>query len=173
MLLRRALFLCLCGPSWLVAGDLNCRPEGPVLPKPRSLSDSPIFQKAASSFTDTLDAAISASINAGWVVENVSFSLAVISADQQDPGVPVWEYHHLASGNSRGTKNLNRDSQYLIGSITKVFSDYILLKSGIDIDAPVTNFLPRLNSPNTTIQWQNVSLRMLASHLSGAPANGN
>ncbi|CAM1502537.1 Fc.00g045210.m01.CDS01 [Cosmosporella sp. VM-42] len=169
--LWHSLFLYLSLPSRLVAADLNCRPEGPVLPKPTSLCDSSIFQKAASNFTDTLDAAISNSINPGWAVENVSFSLAVISADQNDPGVPIWEYHRLASGNNRGTRHLGRNSQYLIGSITKVFSDYILMKSGIDLDVPVTNLLPRLLKPHSTIQWQNITLRMLASHLSRAPTN--
>ncbi|KAH7175336.1 beta-lactamase/transpeptidase-like protein [Dactylonectria macrodidyma] len=150
---------------------LNCRPEGPVLPKPTNLPDSPAFLTAESNLTQILDAAISGSIDAGWAIENTSFSLAVISLDQQDPGVPVWEYHHLAEGNTRGTKVLDRVSQYLIGSISKVVTVYILLNSGIDIDTPVVGLLPALGDPNSTIPWQNVTLRMLASYLGGTPAN--
>ncbi|KAF7539734.1 hypothetical protein G7Z17_g12362 [Cylindrodendrum hubeiense] len=118
-----------------------------------------------------LDAAVSGSIEAGWAVENSSFSLAVISYDQEDPGVPVWEYHHLSSENTRGTEHLDRDSQYLIGSISKVITVYILLKSGIDLDAPVAGLLPPLRNPDSTIPWQNITLRMLASHLGGIPVN--
>ncbi|KAK7428306.1 hypothetical protein QQZ08_005203 [Neonectria magnoliae] len=164
-----ASFLSLV-PS-IVMATLTCRPEGPVVPRPTCLSESPIFQTAASNLTQTLDEAVSGSIEAGWAVENVSFSLAVISADQDDPGVPIWEHHHLASGNTRGTEDLDRDSQYLIGSISKVISVYVLLKSGIDLDAPVTQFLPPLRNPNSTIPWQDVTPRILASYLGGIPAN--
>ncbi|KAI8721586.1 Beta-lactamase domain-containing protein [Fusarium sp. LHS14.1] len=151
--------------------NLNCRPEGPVLPRPTALAESAIFKKAAANLTDTLNAAVSGSITAGWPVKNVSFSLAVISADQNEPGVPIWEYHHLASVNENDTKNLDRDSQYLIGSVSKVIASYMLLKSGVDLDAPITRYLPRLGDKKSTIRWRDVSLRMLASHLSGAPAN--
>ncbi|KAM0550723.1 hypothetical protein ACHAPJ_008788 [Fusarium lateritium] len=153
------------------SAELKCRPEGPVLPQPTALANSAIFKAAAANLTETLNAAVSGSIEAGWPVSNVSFSLAVVSADQDEPGVPIWEYHRLATANTKGTKNLNRDSQYLIGSISKVFTDYVLLKSGVDLDAPVTEFLPSLDDTKSTIQWRDVNLRMLASYLGGTPAN--
>ncbi|KAF5635248.1 beta-lactamase 3 [Fusarium sp. NRRL 25303] len=152
------------------SAELKCRPEGPVLPSPTALNKSPIFQAAATNLTDTLNAALSGSITAGWPIDNVSFSLAVVSADQDDPGVPIWEYHHLAAANTKGTRELDKDSQYLIGSITKVFTDYLLLKSGMDLDAPVTEYLPGLDG-ESKIQWRDVTLRMLASYLGGTPAN--
>jgi CubicO group peptidase (beta-lactamase class C family) len=150
--------------------ELKCRPEGPVLPRPTALASSPIFQAAAANLTETLEAAVSGSVTAGWPTNNVSFSLAVVSADQDDPGMPIWEYHHLTAANTKGTTHLNRDSQYLVGSITKVFTDYVLIKSGMDLDAPVTEYLPGLDG-KSKIQWRDVSLRMLASYLSGTPAN--
>ncbi|KAG5810799.1 hypothetical protein H9Q74_003974 [Fusarium xylarioides] len=159
--------------SWtnhFTSAELKCRPEGPVLPRPTALTKSPIFQVAAANLTETLNAALSGSIAAGWPTNNVSFSLAVVSADQEEPGVPIWEYHHLAAANTKGTKKLDRDSQYLIGSITKVFTDYLLLKSGMDLDASVTEYLPGLGG-KSKIQWRDVSLRMLASYLGGTPAN--
>ena len=165
---RLALLAAL--PS-LVSSTLTCRPEGPVVPKPSSLHQSDIFKTAAANLTDALDAAIAGDIEAGWPVKNVSFSIAVVTHDQEDPGVPIWEYHHLAERNTRGTKKLDRDSQYLIGSVTKVISDYILLKSDVDLDAPVTEYLPKLADSKSRIPWGDVSLRMLASHLAGAPTN--
>ncbi|KAG5763731.1 hypothetical protein H9Q72_008192 [Fusarium xylarioides] len=159
--------------SWtnhFTSAELKCRPEGPVLPRPTALTKSPIFQVAAANLTETLNAALSGSIAAGWPTNNVSFSLAVVSADQEEPGVPIWEYHHLAAANTKGTKKLDRDSQYLIGSITKVFTDYLLLNSGMDLDASVTEYLPGLGG-KSKIQWRDVSLRMLASYLGGTPAN--
>ena len=148
------------------ASALKCHPEGPILPKPTSLATSPIFTTAALNLTNTLNAAIAGNITAGWPVNNVSFSLAVVSADQDEP---IWEYHHLAA-NTKGTTKLDRDSQYLIGSISKVFTTYLLLKSGLDLDARVTDVLPGLEG-ESGIGWKDVSLRMLASYLSGAPAN--
>lgn len=163
-----AIFL----PS-VALGALVCRPEGPVLPKVplSSLSSSPIFAAAANNLTSTLDAALDGSISAGWDTVNSSFSIALVSANQDDPGVPLWEYHHLSEANVNGTKELDRDSQYLIGSISKAVSDYIMLQTGIDIDRPVTEFLPVLAEPGSRIEWEDVSLRMLASHLAGAPTN--
>mgnify|MGYP004716948667 CR=1 FL=1 len=171
MILTHSITFVLLLAVGFTSAELKCRPEGPVLPKPTALANSATFKAAAANLTETLNAAVSGSIEAGWPVSNVSFSLAVVSADQDEPGVPIWEYHRLATANTKGTKNLNRDSQYLIGSISKVFTDYVLLKSGVDLDAPVTEFLPSLDDTKSTIQWRDVNLRMLASYLGGTPAN--
>ncbi|KAF4983699.1 hypothetical protein FZEAL_915 [Fusarium zealandicum] len=151
--------------------NFKCCPEGPVLPRPTAISDSPVFKEAAANLTQTLDAAVSVSTTSGWLVDNVSFSMIVISASQDKSGVPIWEYHHLASANDKGTKYLNRDSQYLIGSVSKVITEYVLLKSDVDSDSPVTKFLPRLNDSESLVPWGEVSLRMLVSYLGGTPAN--
>ncbi|GKU05091.1 beta-lactamase family protein [Fusarium langsethiae] len=147
--------------------QLKCHPEGPILPKPTSLANSPIFEASAANLTKTLDAAVSGSIKAGWPIKNVSFSLAVVSTDDKKP---IWEYHHLAPANTKGTNKIDRNSQYLVGSISKVFTSYLLLKSGVDLDASVVEFLPALDG-ESRIRWKDVSLRMLASYLGGAPAN--
>lgn len=150
-----------------------CRPEGPVVPKPSlaSLKSSTIVSEAAANLTAILDDAISGTINGGWDVKNGSFSMALVSADQCNAGVPIWEYHHLAEANTRGTKKLDRDSQYLIGSISKLLSDYVMLQTDVDIDRPITEFLPTLKEPGAMIQWGEVTLRMLGEHLAGVPAN--
>ncbi|KAK2589440.1 Actin-related protein 6 [Conoideocrella luteorostrata] len=162
------LLLSLAGPA---SAALNCLPEGSVVPKP-SLLRSSILKSAGTNLTRTLDDAIKGTIKAGWAVENTSFSLAVVSLDQKDPGVPIWEYHHRAEKNTNGTKKVTRDSQYLIGSVSKLISDYILLQSGVDLDRAVTDFLPELNSTRSKVQWRDVTLRMLGSQLSGGPTNG-
>ena len=112
--------------------SLDCRPYGPVVPRPRSLASSPAFASAAANFTDTIERALRGDIKAGFETSNISFSLAIVSHSQPDPSVPLWEYHHLSPNNANGTRHLDRDSQYLIGSISKVISDAILLKSGVD-----------------------------------------
>ncbi|KAM3459908.1 hypothetical protein NHJ6243_006444 [Beauveria neobassiana] len=109
----------------LITALLNCRADGPVLPKPTSLQNSPVFKSAAANLTKTLNGAINGSIAAGWAVENVSFSLAVVSLDQADPGIPIWEFHHQAKISVNGTKKIDRDSQYLIASIRVPANDFI------------------------------------------------
>lgn len=141
------------------------------MPRPTNLSQSESLRQVAANLASVFDQAVAGRIKAGWAVENTSFSLALVSFDQDDPGVPVWEYHHLAETNVNGTKNLTRDSQYLIGSVTKVFADLALLKSGLDLDESIAEFLPALANSSSEIQWKDISLRALGSHLSGIPSN--
>jgi CubicO group peptidase (beta-lactamase class C family) len=155
----------------LAPRKLACRPESPVVPRPTSLAASSTFGDATARLEEAFNSALSRESTAGWDVHNTSFSLALVSHDQPDPATPVWEFHHLAEGNVAGTKSLDRHSQYLIGSVTKALSNYILLESGVDLDAPVTDFVPALATDNSTIQWREVTLRALAEHLSGTPQN--
>ncbi|GKT71445.1 beta-lactamase family protein [Colletotrichum tofieldiae] len=155
----------------LVDAGLDCRPEGPVVPRPFNLTNSNAFQAATNTFKSKLQQALSGENTAGWAVENTSFSLAVVSVDQASPASPLWEHHHLASNNVNGTKTLTKDSQYLVGSVSKVLSMLVLHKSRLDLDSPVTNFIPELNDTSSTFKWANISLRALGSHLSGAPSN--
>jgi len=141
------------------------------VPKPTHIKDSSVFATAAENVTQTIQSALTGKISAGWPTQDLSFSLAVVSLGQDDPGIPLWEHHHRAERNVNGTKLVNRDSQYLIGSISKVITDYILLKSNVSLDSPVTQFLPQLAQPQSLVPWNSVTLRMLASQLGGVPAN--
>lgn len=98
---------------------LDCHPEGPLLPRPRQLAQSILFQEAMSDLSQSLDNAFVGKIKAGFDTGNLSVSIGVVSFDQLDAGVPVWEYHRLSPANVNGTKSIDRDSQYLIGSISK------------------------------------------------------
>lgn len=150
---------------------LECRPEGRIFPRPRNLNRSEAFRTALASFTATLDAAFNGEIHASWDARNVSLSMALVGLDQVDASIPLWEYHHLGSGNVNGTKSLDRHSQYLIGSVSKVISDAILLRSGVNMDDAVTKYLPSLNNNSSLIDWNNISLRALGGQLAGIPAN--
>lgn len=153
----------------------GCPIDGPLLPRPTNLSKSRHVQAAAANLTGLLDAAVAGEIKAGWNVKNVSFSLAFASPydneDEEDAGVPFWEYHHLAEGNVQGTKHVDGDSQYLVGSVTKVFSDLLLLKSGLNLEDPITKYLPELKGGNSNIDWEDITLSSMSEHLSGIPPN--
>lgn len=167
MTLRASVLAALAGPA---SAALQCRPNGPVVPRPTALSDSPTVAAALSGLTDALQKAVSGDIDAGFPVENSSFSLGIVSTSQEDPGVPLWEFHHLSPRNENGTGDLARDSLYLIGSVTKVFSDLVLLKSGVDPDTPAREYLPELGGER--INWDEITLRDLGNHQAGVPTNG-
>lgn len=154
----------------------GCPPDGPLLPRPTDLANSKYIQDAANSLSNKLDSAVDGEIKAGWVVENVSFSLALVSpygpSGVEDNVNPFWEYHHRGKNNEKGASKVNGDTQYLIGSVSKVFSDLMVLKSGVDLQSPVTNFLPQLRSNKSKIPWEDITLEMLVDHLAGVPSNG-
>jgi actin-related protein 6 len=141
------------------------------MPAPSSLSTSPVFTMATTNLTKSYDKLINNGFHIDWPHENVSFSVAVVSMYQEKPDTPIWEYHHLADANTEGTKTLDRNSQWLIGSITKVFTDYLMLKSGIDIDRSVVEYLPELVNASSLNRWDDITLRMLGSHLAGVTAD--
>jgi CubicO group peptidase (beta-lactamase class C family) len=153
----------------LASGALECRPQGPIFPKP-ALARSATFQKAAQKLSDILDAAVNQKIRAGWAVNSTSFSIALVSHDQGSRAVPLWEYHNLAANTFLGTKKLDRNSQYQIGSISKAITDAVLVRSGVNMDDPITKYLPALSGPSE-IEWDSITLRGLASHLAGIPPN--
>ncbi|GAW17486.1 hypothetical protein ANO14919_069430 [Xylariales sp. No.14919] len=160
-------------PLLLLPADaaLESRPPGPVVPRPRDVDGHTRLASATDKLTRALEGALAGDIEAGWPVENTSFSIGLVMHDQEDKAVPVWEYHHLAAGNTNGTQHISRDSQYLIGSISKVVSDYILLRSGLDLDESIATFLPELAAEESRIAWGNITLRHLANQVAGIPPN--
>ena len=67
---------------------------------------------------------------------------------------------------------MDGDSQYLIGSIPKVFFNLLLLKSGINLNDSITKYLPQLKGNGSSlIEWENVMLGSMSEHLAGIPSN--
>lgn len=166
--------------KWLMAATiiatttgspLECHPQGPILPRPRHLTKSPTFHAATENLTALLDSAFAGEIKAGFVAANVSLSVSVVSLDQTSPSIPAWEYHHTAANTDEGTRNVDRDSLYMIASVSKAISDAIFIKSGIPAADPITKYIPELASKESRIDWSVVTLGMLAGHLGGIPPN--
>jgi CubicO group peptidase (beta-lactamase class C family) len=149
----------------------GCPPDGPLLPKPINLTNSSFVRNATNTLQNLLDRVVERNFISGWVVDNTSFSAALVSFDDPNPNIPAWEYHHCGSANTKGVEIVDGETQYLVGSISKLFSDLLLLKTGIDLDDPVTRHLPELNSSDTKIDWNDITLAALADHLSGIPPN--
>lgn len=109
-------------------------------------------------------------LNSGFDVANTSFSLGIVSVDSPG-GLPIWYYHHRGPANTNGTTNITGDTQYLIGSISKLITDMSVLRTGIDLETPITKYLPSLANESSVIKWRNVTLASLVDHLAGIPPN--
>ncbi|KAJ5602730.1 hypothetical protein N7537_005686 [Penicillium hordei] len=171
-----ALFgVCIRASPTLLPSWTGCPVNGPLLPRPTDLGNSQIIQNATAKLAHALDLSIRGERKAGFQVDNTSFSLALVSpytpdSDQTGEDI-IWSYHHLGKNNVQGTNDLGDDSQYMIGSISKVFSDLILLQSDLDLNDPITQYLPELEREGTPIQWSNITLSALSNHLAGIPSN--
>ena len=156
--------------SFLAAAALTgCPPDGPLLPHPRNLLNSSAFQNATISLEHSLEAALNGAINSGFSVPNTFFSIGLVSFDSPT-SQPIWVSHHRGSANINGTERVDGDSQYLIGSLSKVVSDLLYLRTGIDFSTPIVKCLPEL-AEDALISWQDINVASLADHLGGIPPN--
>ncbi len=81
--------------------------------------------------------------------------------------------------NSTGTKIIDSNTIYRIGSISKVYTvlAVLRLRDKINWDDPVTKYVPELNqiadnhggpvNHLTTVQWKHITIGALAGQLSG------
>lgn len=143
----------------------RCPITGPLLPPPQQLSTSPLFRAAGERLKTLYDFALSGSIVAGWQTNITSFSIVLTDASN----APLWEYHHTASGNVNNTSDVNGDTQFRVASVTKVFTDLLLLKLGLDLDDPITKYLPELACNDSPIKWKEITLGSLGNHLAAIP----
>jgi CubicO group peptidase (beta-lactamase class C family) len=138
----------------------HCPPTGPVLPPPEipakfDLSKlntqlDRLAQNESKSFNSTVN----------------SFSVLLTSSN-----ATFYQYHHAASvRDPSGVKKLDGDAAYRVCSVTKVFNVLTsLLHAGELLDTSVTKYIPEL--VHNTV-YQDITLRMLSSHLSGVPRRG-
>ena len=101
-----------------------------------------------------------------------SFSVEITSSKET-----LWSTHHTA--NERNTSRpdipeVNGDALYRIASITKTFTVLGILyqeKAGnLSLDDPVNKYIKELKEDQKgTLPWKDITLRSLASQLSGIP----
>jgi hypothetical protein len=165
---------------WLVrlatADTSLCPLLGPDFPAPRNISRNPGFLNATKSFSDTIQQFLTtgSSPYGQFDSTNNTFSIQVFAKSLD---TPLYQYHYTAplfSNGSIGTKNVDGDTVFRIGSITKLFAVFGLLieRGDANFNDPVTKYVPELrDAPNTgpinSVQWKDVTLGALASHMSG------
>ena len=123
-----------------------------------------------------------------WVVDHIGKSLKHIVSDESfatssysveitSSKETLWSSHHTARDRNKsriGTEVVNGDSVYRIASITKTFTTLGILQQhaagNLSLDDPIENYIAELQGPQSgNIPWKDITLRTLASQLSGIP----
>ena len=154
-----------------------CPLLGPDFPPPRNISQNPGFLNTINSFTSTIQKILSTgnSTYGSFDSANNTFSINVFSTFSE---TPLYKYHYTAplfSNGSVGTKTVDGDTVFRIGSVSKLITVFALLieKGDANLNDPVTKYVPELrNAPRNTgavngVQWDDVTLGGLASQMSG------
>lgn len=124
-----------------------------------------------------------AEISAALTVAIVApeFASTSFSVDITSPKESLWTQHHTARDRNASrpdTPEVNGDALYRIASITKTFTVLAILyqhEAGhLSIDDPVDKYLKELREEQDgSIPWKDITLRSLASQLSGVPRECN
>ncbi|KAF4977988.1 hypothetical protein FDECE_18283 [Fusarium decemcellulare] len=147
-----------------------CPPYGPVLPAPKRPSEHPAVKFAIEGILTTLEQQVG-----GFNSSAVSVGIQSIHED-----TPFLDFHHTPSHtDKRGAKEVNANTVYRLGSISKVFTVLAALKladdNKLNMNDVVGKWIPELmgqagnddGDELDRIQWQDVTVEALASHLSG------
>ncbi|KAF4415924.1 beta-lactamase [Fusarium acutatum] len=160
--------------AWLalpLANAWYCPPPGPVLPGAKSPSTSPHIKEAMVDLFAALKL-----VSETWY-PNTAISVAAKSLHEKTPFVS----HHIypiGGLNTSGVAAIDEETIYRVSSISKLFPILALLRLGVSLEDPVIKYLPELRSirvaeaPDaiTTVQWEHITIGMLASHMSGIAA---
>ena len=148
--------------------DGYCPPLGPVLPAPTTPSSNPAIRSTVAVLQETLQL-----MTAQYNYSAISLGVKSIHED-----VPMLEFHHTPQNlDPKGVSDINSNTVYRIGSVSKVFAVLATLKTkGVNLNDPITKYIPELNdlkkqTPKQNaiyvVDWDSITLGALASHLSG------
>jgi len=162
----------VAGASAQIIG--SCPLLGKAYPAATNPSSTNAIRDAQASFASVLAKSLMTGMTDFGPLDNklTTFSISVFSSHEKKP---LFEFHHQAESGPRPTAGnlLNGDSLYRIGSVTKVHAIYaILAKLGDQYwDQPITLYIPELKNAEAShpdgVKWSEVTLGMLATHLSG------
>jgi hypothetical protein len=154
----------------------NCPLIGPEFPPPQHLSDHPIWKSALANITAIFQYIDDSNITG---IDKFSYSLQVFSTN---PGQPIlWERHRTAKDvptNTTGVKQVDEDTVYRLGSVTKVFTVLAFLAEVGDVhwNQPIIQYIPELakySSKSSSFDsvkdtaWDDITIGSLASQVSG------
>lgn len=148
-----------------------CPLLGKQYPPPIAIASEVKFQNVAK----TLDANLNEAVKKQVPYKDTTFSVGIFSAS--DDGL-LYQYDHTApsvKNSSYGTNEVDADSIYRIGSISKLLTVYMFLMNQGDVrwSDPVLKYLPQLlkykaNSWNAiTPDWDAITVGDLAGQMGG------
>jgi CubicO group peptidase (beta-lactamase class C family) len=170
--LEQYLCLSLFVGTSLAARGGHCPPLGPVLPPPLHPSTHPSVKSALKNIQDLFSSATSPLVNS-------SVAVAIKSANEDDY---MFEFASTPPNvDPRGVDEVDSDTVFRMASLSKVFPVLALLKSHkVNFDDRVTKYLPELRALNKdarkndavwAVDWDEITVGALASHLGGIPAD--
>lgn len=148
----------------------QCPPLGPIVPAPTGLSQNPMFQQLVAKINAQFQ-------NLTAPLNRTAVSLGMRSLHENEP---LLNLHYTPQVyNTSGTHEVDGDTVYRIGSVTKLFTalSILQLEGKIDLSDPITKYIPRLgdlsgsNDSLTVVDWKTVTIEALASHMGGVPAD--
>lgn len=161
----------------MAAKPAYCPLLGPVFPAPSYLSSDPTFAAAKANISMALDQAA----HAGNLTDSVS--LQIFSGS--DPN-PLFRYSYTAPitrNATIGVREVNENTVFRIGSGSKLWTMFLFLMRthGALFNEPIAKYVPELLAAakdvrhNSTrqrnkanyLQWNQVTIGELASHLAG------
>ncbi|KAH0493335.1 hypothetical protein TgHK011_000009 [Trichoderma gracile] len=147
----------------------TCPPLGQVLPPPTAPSDHQSLQKATEKLAGTLESHFTSNLN--------SSGLSIIVKSLHED-LPLFTYHYTPPSLSGiGTKNINEQTIFRVGSLSKLFPALAALQiNKIRMDDSVLEYIPELENAVLTgsvesIAWDEVTIDSLMTHLSGLPTD--
>jgi Beta-lactamase len=170
-----SLIVCLLHVSQH-ATAVTCPPLNPPLPLHGPLAGRPEISDAARSLQESVET----TLQEGVLLDNLTTSFSVEFYSLEDKA-PLFRYHFSAPGlanASIGVSEVDSDTIYRLGSISKVFTVYTFLASVGDAswNQPITKYVPELaqaarrtkdDSVLDKVRWGDVTVGSLASHVSG------
>ena len=145
----------------------RCYDPSPAFPLPDYSQDSGQLKRAVNHIEESLK----------HIVSDESFATSSYSIEITSSKETLWSAHHTARDRNEsriGTKVVNGDSVYRIASITKTFTTLGILQQraagNLSLDDPIEKYIAELQGPQGgSIPWKDITLRTLASQLSGIP----
>lgn len=176
---RISLAVLAATPAAAVFDTQPCPLYDQNYPAPTGLATSKHIQAAAESVREQLLAARNATTAYGPLdTDTTAFSVDFYSLDDE---ASLFTHHftpaQLLSQRTAGVEEVDSDTVYRIGSVSKLWTVYLYLIAAGDQswNDPITKHVPELEDisktqkldPATNVDWESITVGALASHLAG------
>jgi CubicO group peptidase (beta-lactamase class C family) len=151
-----------------IAAIGTCYNPGPAFPPVNHVLNQTHFDKLSAKLTEVIKDVLDSP--EGWTINTTSFAVQVTSSRET-----LWSHYYtapvLGEYEDSPPTSVSGDTAFRVASISKTFTVYaILLQHGINLEDPITKYIPELlegEKDKYLVQWDQITIRSLASQLSG------